>query len=311
MIAKIVQGRGFKGAANYVLDKKNARLLFAEGVRLKDKASVIQSFIIQSKLKSKISKPVAHISLDFSAQDKDRLTDKFMVGVAHEYLQKMGYKNTQYIIARHHDTEHPHLHLVINRIDNEGNRISDKNEKLRNTKVCLELTKKHGLYIASGKENVKEHRLKEPDKTKYEIYHALQSAISKSRNWQELDAKLRKSGIITELRKNGSTDKTQGVRFGKNGYVFNGSKIDRGFSYSKINYQLQQNELSMAVHSKSAHRNSQTNNEGFSSAVGATVSSLGGIFDLLNPSSCYDEDYAEYLRQESLKKKRRKKGRRL
>lgn len=311
MIAKIIQGRGFKGAINYVLDKKNARLLFAEGVRLKDKASVIQSFITQSKLKPKISKPVAHISLDFSAQDKGRLTDKFMVGVAHEYLDKMGYANTQYIIARHHDTDHPHIHLVINRIDNEGNRISDKNEKLRNTKICMELTKKYGLYIASGKENVKEQRLKEPDKSKYEIYRILQSMIPKCRNWKELEAKLRKSGVTVELRKNGSTDKIQGVRFGKYGYVFNGSKIDRAFSYSKISYLLQQNNRSMLIQREPAHRNGQGNNEGFSSALEATVSSLGGLFDLLNPSSGYDEDYAEYVRQEALKKKRRKKGRRL
>ncbi|WP_321287708.1 relaxase/mobilization nuclease domain-containing protein [uncultured Sunxiuqinia sp.] len=311
MIAKIVQGRGFKGAVNYVLDKKDVRLLFAKGVRLKDKASVIQSFITQSKLKPKISKPVAHISLDFSVQDKGRLTDKFMVGVAHEYLAKMGYTNTQYIIVRHHDTDHPHIHLVINRIDNEGNRISDKNEKLRNTKICMELTKKYGLYIASGKENVKEHRLKEPDKTKYEIYRVLQTAIPKCRNWKELDAKLRKSGVTAELRRNGSTDKIQGVRFGKNGYEFNGSKIDRAFSYSKISCQLKQNELSMQNYFKSAHRNSHGNNEGFSSAVGATVSSLGGLFDLQKQSSGYDEDYAEYLKQEALKQKRRKKGRRL
>ena len=311
MIAKIVQGRGFKGAINYVMDKKNARLLFAEGVRLKDKKSVIQSFITQSKLKPKISKPVAHISLDFSVQDKDRLTDKFMVAVAQEYLDKMSYKNTQYIIVRHYDTDHPHVHLVINRIDNNGNRISDKNEKLRNTKICMELTKKYGLYIASGKENVKEHRLKEPDKTKYEIYRVLQTTIPKCRNWQELDAKLRKSGITTELRKNGSTDKIQGVRFGKNGYEFNGSKIDRAFSYSKINYQLQQNEKSVHIQREPLPQNSQNDTRRFSSAVGATVSSLGGIFDLLKPSSGYDEDYADYLRQEARKRKRRKKGRRL
>ncbi len=311
MIAKIVQGCGFKGAVNYVLDKKNARLLVAEGVRLKDKASIIQSFISQSKLKPKISKPVAHISLDFSVQDKGRLTDKFMVSVAHEYMEKMGYENTQYIIVRHHDTDHPHIHLVINRIDNNGNRISDKNEKLRNSKVCIELTKKYGLYIAPGKENVKEHRLKEPDKTKYEIYRVLQTVIPECRNWKELDGILRKSGVTVELRKNGSTDKIQGVRFGKNGYEFNGSKIDRTFSYSKISYQLEQNDRSLQVQSKSAHQNSQSNNEGFSYALGATITSLEGLFDLMNPSSGYDEDRAEYLRQEALKKKRRKKGRRL
>lgn len=311
MIAKIVQGRGFRGAINYVLDKKNARLLFAEGVRLKDKASVIQSFITQSKLKPKISKPVAHISLDFSAQDKGWLTDKLMMGVAHGYMERMGYKNTQYIIVRHHDTDHPHIHLVINRIDNDGNRISDRNEKLRNTKICMELTKKYGLYIASGKENVKEHRLKEPDKTKYEIYHSLQLATTKCRNWHELKTELLKSGITTELRKNGNTDKIQGVRFGKNGYEFNGSKVDRVFSYSKINYRLLQNEWSRQAHTNQGLQNRPGNEKSFSSTGGTTVSTMRGLFDLLTPSSGYDEDYAEYLRQEALKKKRRKKGPRL
>jgi hypothetical protein len=311
MIAKIVQGRGFRGAINYVMDKKNARLLFAEGVRLKDKASVIQSFITQSKLKPKISKPVAHISLDFSAQDKGLLTDKLMMSVAHGHMERMGYKNTQYIIVRHHDTNHPHVHLVINRIDNNGNRISDKNEKLRNTKVCMELTKKYGLYIASGKENVQVHRLKEPDKTRYEIYHALRSTIPICRNWQELNLKLQKLGINTELRKNGNTEKIQGVRFGKNGYEFNGSKIDRAFSYSKISYRLRQNEQSVRIRPESMHRTSQGNAEGLSSAKEAVVSSFGTLFDLLKPTPGYDEDYAEYLRQEARKRKRRKKWRRL
>ncbi len=234
MIAKIVQGRGFRGVVNYVLDKNNAQLLYAEGARAKDKDS-----IIQSKMNPKIARPVAHVSLDFSAQDKAKLTDYFMVGVAQEYLKKMGYENTQYIIARHHDTDHPHVHLVINRIDNDGKRITDQNEKLRSTKVCMELTKKYGLYIALGKENVKEHRLKEPDKTKYEIYYALQSAIPKCRNWQQLQTELQNSGITIDLRKNGSTEQIPGVRFEKKGYGFNRSKIDRSCSYSKISIQLQ------------------------------------------------------------------------
>jgi hypothetical protein len=94
---------------------------------------------------------------------------------------------------------------------------------------------------------VKEHRLKEPDKTKYDIYRVLHSTIPKCRNWQELNAKLQKQGITTELQKIGTTDKIQGVSFGKNRYEFNGSKIDRAFSYFKINYQLQQNEKSVHI----------------------------------------------------------------
>jgi hypothetical protein len=81
-----------------------------------------------------------------------------------------------------------------------GKRISDQNEKRHSAKICLELTKKRGLYIASGKENVKEHRLKEPDKTKYEIFHALQSAVAHSSDWAELIGNLKKQGISTQFK---------------------------------------------------------------------------------------------------------------
>ena len=311
MIAKIVQGRGFRGVVNYVLDKDNAQLLYTEGVRTKDKDSIIQSFVTQSKMNPKIARPVSHISLDFSAQDKAKLTDELMVSVAQEYLKKMGYDNTQYIIARHHDTDHPHVHLVINRIDNDGKRITDQNEKLRSTKVCMELTKKYGLYIASGKENVKEHRLKEPDKTKYEIYHALQSAIPKCRNWQQLQTELQKSGITIDLRKNGSTEQIQGVRFEKNGYGFNGSKVDRSCSYSKISFQLQQNDRQeqTEIHPQPQEIR-QNHSSGLSAMIESVASGLGGLFDI-QPSSGYDENEVEAMKQEAKKKKKKKRGRRI
>ena len=37
--------------------------------------------------------------------------------------------------------------------------------------------------MASGKENVKRHRLKEPDKSKYEIYDALRTILPLCQNW--------------------------------------------------------------------------------------------------------------------------------
>jgi hypothetical protein len=309
MIAKIVQGRGFRGALSYILEKVNAKLLYAEGVRLKDKDSIIHSFIVQQKLNPNISKPVAHISLDFSVEDKSRLTDRFMVDVAQDYLKKMGYKDTQYIITRHHDTDHPHIHIVINRIDNNGNRISDQNEKLRNVKICMELTKENGLYIASGKENVKEHRLKEPDKTKYEIYHALQSAISKCLSWQELKIELLKSGITTEFLNNGATDKIQGIRFRKNGYVFNGSKIDRAYSYSKISYQLQRNEKLQQIQiNKPKQSTRQYNTTDLSFGLESATTILGGLFDLMKPSPVYDENEVELFQKEAKRRKRKKKN---
>jgi type IV secretory pathway VirD2 relaxase len=76
-----------------------------------------------------------------------------MIAIAHDYMCRMGIKETQYIIARHHDTDHPHIHIVFNRIDNNGRTISDHNDLFRSEKICKELTSRYGLYFSTGKEN--------------------------------------------------------------------------------------------------------------------------------------------------------------
>ena len=43
-----------------------------------------------------------------------------MAQVAKEYMKKMGIKDTQYVIVRHHNTPNPHCHLIFNRVDNSG-----------------------------------------------------------------------------------------------------------------------------------------------------------------------------------------------
>ena len=296
MIAKIVQGGGFGGAVDYVMEKRDARLLEGEGVILDDKESIIQNFITQSKMRPNISKPVAHISLNFSAQDKSRLTDKFMVDVAQDYMAKMGYENTQYIVVRHFDTQHPHLHLIINRINNNGKRISDKNEKLRSTKLCLELTKKYELYLAEGKEKVNEHRLREPDKTKYEIYNILKDAIPNCKNWRELIIQLHRHNVKVDFKYKGKTKEVQGVIFSKNNLVFNGSTVDRQFSFSKINYQLKNNNYQSVSKTEQAFWQSNETQ--------SAQNILGGW--LANTHSQYNEDFTEQEREKRRRRKRKK-----
>ena len=242
MIAKIMKGSGFKGVINYILDpKKGTELIDSLGVRTDDISHIIQSFIDQTNLNPRVGKVVGHISLSFSAQDSPKLSNEFMTQVAREYMEKMRIKDTQYIIGRHFDKDHPHVHIAFNRIDNHGKTISDKNDRFRSEKICKELTTKYDLYFASGKEKIKEHRLKEPDKTKYEIYQALREKIPKSRNWKSLLAHLRNEGIDVRFKYKGNTQEVQGIIFEKNGYHFNGSKVDRSCSYSKIDFALQQN----------------------------------------------------------------------
>ena len=142
--------------------------------------------------------------------------------------------DTQYLLVRHLDQPHPHCHLVYNRVGNNGQTISDKNIKIRNAKVCRELTGKYGVYLAPGKDDVRRERLREPNKTRYEIYDAIKGSLPKCKSWNDLEGKLKEQGIGVRYKYCGNTDRKQGVLFSKNGFEFSGSKIDRAFSFTKL-----------------------------------------------------------------------------
>ncbi len=242
MMAKITKGGSFGGAIRYVMDeKKSANLIDSNGVRVRDLESMTQSFEMQAELNPRVTKMVGHISLDFSAQDYKRLDDATMAKIAREYMMRMGILDTQYIVGRHHDKMHPHCHIIFNRVDNNGRTISDANDRVRSTKICRALTEKYGLYISSGKERVKRHRLRGKDATKYKIYDSLVKNVPLSKSWTELESRLRTDGIEIGYKTKGSTAQIEGVRFTADETSFNGSKIDRQFSYSKIDYALRQN----------------------------------------------------------------------
>ena len=313
MMAKIVKGSDFKGVVDYILDKgKNAQVVAYDGLFMENKETIAMSFNAQSLMNGNVAKPVGHIALSFSKEDEPRLTNCVMGGIALEYMERMGIKDTQFFIARHFDKEHPHVHIAFNRIDNNGNTISDRHERLRSTRICKELTLIYGLHMANGKENVKRNRLKEPDKTKYELYDILKTEVGICGNWGVLVANLKRQGVEVHFSHRGQTAEIQGVVFTKNGYHFNGSKVDRRFSYSKIDAALQSNRC--------RERKGMMTNE-YEVATPSTPSSIAqseffnGSLGLLNgsDSSCNaadveaNQEMAEILRR----KKKRKRGMRL
>ena len=233
MVGKVISGSSFSGSVGYVM-KEESRILEAEGIMPPEVKDMVQDFKDQTMLNPRLKNTVGHISLSFSPKDAPRMTDALMTQIAKEYMQKMGITDTQYLLVRHLDQPHPHCHLVYNRVGNDGQTISDKNIKIRNAKVCRELTEKYGLYLAPGKANVRRERLREPDKTRYEIHDAIKGCLPKCKSWNELEGKFKEQGIGVRYKYCGLTDRKQGVLFSKNGFEFSGSKIDRAFSFTKL-----------------------------------------------------------------------------
>lgn len=249
MIAKIKKSGSFSNTVNYILDnKKGATLIASEGVRTSNNQLMIDSFNMQAQLNNRVSKCTGHIILSFSEEDKNKMSDAFMLKVAREYMQKMEIVDTQYIIGRHFDKSHPHIHICYNRVDNEGKTISDKNDRLRSGKICKELTFKYGLhYAGTDRQRVKTHRLKGSDKIKHEIFRTIGECLRLSSDWNEFSFYMKEAGIDIQFKTKGKNNEIQGITFTKDGYSFSGSKVAKKYSYSKLNAILSpKNSLEMS-----------------------------------------------------------------
>ncbi len=313
MMAKIVHGSNFKGVVDYILDKdKGVQLVAHEGLFMENKDTIAMGFNIQSQMNGKVAKPVGHIALSFSKEDGPRLTNPVMAHIALEYMERMGLRNTQFFIARHFDKEHPHVHIAFNRIGNDGRTIPDRNERLRSTRICKEITLKYGLHMAGGKEKVKRNRLKEPDRTKYRLYDILKTEVGRCGNWDVLAANLNRQGVEVSLKRKGHTDEVQGVLFTMNGYRFSGSKVDRQFSYARIDAALRRNRIGERAGLMQGNRRPTPHPEVPGSSYGSEIFS-GSLGLLSGNGTSYNaadaeanQELAEILRRR--KKARRKRG---
>jgi hypothetical protein len=266
----------FKGCVNYVLNKQDAKLIAADGVLLSNVNNIIQSFHTQRLMKPNIKHPVGHISLSYSPDDEQRLTDGAMVTLAKEYMDNMGIKETQYILVRHFDNGNPHVHLVYNRIDNNGRVISDKNDLYRNEAVCKKLKNKYGLTYGKGKEKVKQQKLRGTDKTKYQVYDAVKDALSKSANWNDFEKLLKEKGVSLSYKYKGRTNEIQGISFTKDNITFKGSEIDRNFSYSKRDIRLKANAQNQNIVTGHSPKENNTHNQG-AGIIGSLIEGLGSM----------------------------------
>jgi hypothetical protein len=105
---KIKQGKAqCLDAGNFLKD--------AEQLTMEEKVYHFQRL---HSLNERILRPTVHFSLNFhSAQ---LLNNEEMASIAQEFMQKMGMDEHPYLVYRHNDAAHPHVHVVTTTIRNDG-----------------------------------------------------------------------------------------------------------------------------------------------------------------------------------------------
>lgn len=261
MIAKLGKGAGFGGCAKYDLDQgkkngKDARLLDSKGVPLKvDKNGNLtanandigRAFRAQAQaLNPGVKKPVGRIMLSFDPKDTPKLTDAYMVRIAQEYMERMGITNTQYTVVRHSEKPHQHVHIIYNRVDNDGKIISDSNNFARSRDICKDITQREGLTWVKSKVQSKSIPNDPTEKLRYETAKIVHQCVKRVGSLAQLTQETAKYGITTHIKTNPNTEKPNGISFSVTDaagmeHHFKGSELGRSLSIGNIQKEMDGN----------------------------------------------------------------------
>lgn len=148
------------GALSYNLKKLNhpdpkqrAELLDMSFVSL-DKNSIRAQVEVVRLLKPALKRHVYHTSLNFSKKEAGKMDNEKLLAIARDYLTGMGFTDNQYLIFRHHDAEHPHLHLLVNRISFDGRVVSDSNNFKRSEVILRKLEQQYNLVAVKQSNHI-------------------------------------------------------------------------------------------------------------------------------------------------------------
>jgi hypothetical protein len=142
MIAKAIKGKGFRGALEYDLKKEQGRIIDTN-MDGRSPRELAAEFGEIRKLRPNLGKAVLHVSL--AASPGEHLTDAQLVKIGQYYINGMGLNQNQYVMSRHTDTEHEHIHMVVNRIQFDGNVTTDSHDYRRQEFLMRALERELGL----------------------------------------------------------------------------------------------------------------------------------------------------------------------
>ncbi len=262
MIANFTTMPDPKGLARYLLghtDKKTdkqATILGSGGVRTDTVGHLIKDFELGCKLHPELGQSVLHISLSFNPDDASRMTDQKMRQVAEEYMDEMGMKGTQYLLVRHRDRPHQHLHIMANRVADDGHTIKDSNNFMDSKTAIAKLMVTHELSPAKGHRPHLQNpdRLRGKDLGRLKLRTALDYQLDTKKQTQRPDflAAIEAKGItVREFHdKDGNVT---GISFKMGGYACKGSALGPGYSSPEIDKRLAANQQK-ALEANSGHK---------------------------------------------------------
>lgn len=166
MVPKVAgKGRSFKGAGLYYLHDKQAltseRVLFTHTVNLptedaeKAMGWMAHTAMRQAEIKAaaggvakgrKLTSPVYAYSLSWSPDEEP--TKEQMLAAGMETMKRLGIEGHEAVFIAHKDEPHPHLHVIVNRVNPESGIAAPlSNDHLKLSEWAEEYERNHGKIL--------------------------------------------------------------------------------------------------------------------------------------------------------------------
>ncbi|MGD9730497.1 MAG: relaxase/mobilization nuclease domain-containing protein [Nitrospiraceae bacterium] len=164
MIGKVPKpGRGFRGLIDYLLDGPKDRPADAKRVAWTETHNLISDnpdhasalMRLTARKSRRVKSPVYHLVISWHPREAP--SDDLMRQVANTTCEDLGLSEYQRLVIAHHDTEHRHVHIVVNRVHPETGRAWNRRKDWVHVEQSLRRqAEENGLEFVPGRHNSKE-----------------------------------------------------------------------------------------------------------------------------------------------------------
>lgn len=157
MVAKIKIGKSIRGILQYNENKVmtgEAKLIlasgFAGGIEQMNFQNKLQRFNHLTILKPRVKTNALHITLNFDASEK--IDNAMMQKIAIAYMERIGFGEQPFLVYRHNDAAHRHIHIATTSIQRNGVAINLHNIGREVSEPARkEIEKEFNLVVAESK----------------------------------------------------------------------------------------------------------------------------------------------------------------
>ncbi|NKI25262.1 relaxase/mobilization nuclease domain-containing protein [Arenibacter sp. 6A1] len=156
MIARLLYRKNVQGVLKYVLGKPECTVLGFHNTYSDTDTDLklFEQVLFYLGNRHESEKRYVHASLNLPRGE--HLDDETFLALSKAYMEHMGYGQQPFIVVRHHDTEHEHVHIVSSTIVEDCSQINLSFDFRRSMAAQKYLEKQFGLSPSPEKRTVKE-----------------------------------------------------------------------------------------------------------------------------------------------------------